>query len=266
MKKQKIIMPIILLMSVGLIFNCQSAASEEEINNGQDITKPLTRVDVRQKYQDLPGDNFTSVTTLRVDKPFVLDSGWVASTRTDLPFAYTDVPSTDNPNGDKEFGVSDSLIQLLMIAPMEGREWTWIYGFQALFPSASHNEMGTGRFQFAPLMAAKINTPSLGKGAWAAVLIKNYFDAGGDGARTEVNQLSIQPLLNLNFPKMWFVTFAPDMRVNWEEDGAWFIPFDVTVGKMVNNSTVVSLEYKVPIVDDYKQYEHEIEARIGFFF
>ena len=265
--KGKIINLIMLSIVVNLAFICTKAlAEEEEVNNGQDFTKPLTRFDIRQKYQDLPGDKFSSATTLRVDKPFVLDNHWIASTRFDLPFAYTDVPSTDNSNGDKESGVSDSLIQVLMVAPMAGREWTWAYGFQALFPTATHDEMGTGRFQFAPTWGAKVNTPALGKGAWAALLIKNYLDVGGDGDRADVNQLSIQPVLNINLPKRWFVTLAPDMRVNWEDNGSWFIPFDVTIGKMLNRTTVCSVEYKTPIHDDYEIYDHEVEARIGFFF
>ena len=57
------------------------------------------------------------------------------------------------------------------------------------------------------------------------------------------------------------------MRVNWEDDNRWFVPFDITLGKMLNKSTVVSIEYKTPIVDEkYPVYDHEVEVRVGFFF
>ncbi len=250
------------------IFACLSwvQAEDEEANNGQDFTKPLTRVDVRQKYQDLNNGRFATMTTLRVDKPFVLDNGWIVSTRFDLPFLYTDVPSGDNPTGDEEFGVSDFLNQILFIAPGTGREWTWAWGYQAIFPTASHDEMGTGRFQLMPALGAKVNTPALGKGSWAAVFLRNVFDVGGHGGRAHVNKFLFQPAVNINLPKFWFVTMAPEIQVNWEDNGSWFVPFDITVGKMINRTTVVSVEYKTPIHDEFSVYEHEIKFRIGFFF
>jgi hypothetical protein len=68
-------------------------------------------------------------------------------------------------------------------------------------------------------------------------------------------------------PQFYFLTFAPEMRVNWENHNRWFIPFDVTIGKMLNKTTVVSIEYKIPVCDqDYPIYNTEVEARIGFFF
>ena len=50
------------------------------------------------------------------------------------------------------------------------------------------------------------------------------------------------------------------------DKGKWFVPFNAMVGKMVNKSTVASLEVGVPIVNDYQVYDFKIEGRIGFFF
>jgi hypothetical protein len=38
------------------------------------------------------------------------------------------------------------------------------------------------------------------------------------------------------------------------------------VGKMINSKTVLSVEVKAPLLDDYRQYDFEVEFRIGFFF
>ena len=46
-------------------------------------------------------------------------------------------------------------------------------------------------------------------------------------------------------------------------DGDVFIPFDVLVGKMINKSTVVSVEFATPLVNDYDLYDWMIEFRIG---
>ena len=249
------------------IFPAQAEEAKKEVNTGQDFTKPLTRLDIRQKYQWLASDRHTATTTLRFDKPFVLDSKWVLATRFDLPLMATDVVSGDNPNGDDEFGMSDFLAQCIMIAPQAGGNWTWAYGVQTIWPTASQDEMGTGRFQLAPLVGVRVGLDSLSKGSFTALLLRNHIDVGGSGSRADVNYLVVQPMLTINLPQFYFLTFAPEMRVNWENDNRWFVPFDITVGKMLNKSTVVSIEYKIPVHDDnYPIYNAEVEARIGFFF
>ena len=70
-----------------LAWRTVAVAGEEEVNNGQDITRPLTRFDIRYEYQNAPGsrnDNM-NVTTLRVDKPFPLMPRWEFASRIDLP-------------------------------------------------------------------------------------------------------------------------------------------------------------------------------------
>ena len=78
-----------------------SHAADEEVNNGQDPTKPLTRLDLRYQYQNLPPDDHDNahIFTPRADKPFVLAPGWSLATRIDLPLFLTDAVSPDNPGG-----------------------------------------------------------------------------------------------------------------------------------------------------------------------
>ena len=70
------------------------------------------------------------------------------------------------------------------------------------------------------------------------------FDVGGKSNRADIHELSIKPLANVNVPDSsgpWFVTCAPDIRVNWEDNNSWHGPFNVTVGKMLGKKTVVSV-------------------------
>jgi hypothetical protein len=66
-------------------------------------------------------------------------------------------------------------------------------------------------------------------------------------------------------PQAWFVTFAPEIRLDWDT-GDWFVPFDATVSKLINPDTVAFLKVKTPIVDERDLFQFEIETRIGFFF
>ena len=53
------------------LFNPRGAAAgqdDEEVNTGQDPTKPLTRLDLRFRYQNLPAGNDDGLFTLRLDK------------------------------------------------------------------------------------------------------------------------------------------------------------------------------------------------------
>jgi hypothetical protein len=87
------------------------------VNNGQDPTKPLTRLDFRYQYQNLPPDDHDSahILTPRADKPFVLAPSWSLATRIDLPLFITDAVSPDNPSGAYLFGIGDMLLQGLLI-------------------------------------------------------------------------------------------------------------------------------------------------------
>jgi hypothetical protein len=244
-----------------------------EVNTGQDPTRPVTRVDLRIKYQDLPdldlpqfddSDIHAWTFTLRADKPFSLGNGWALSTRFDLPVIVNNIPSLDNTDGSTDFGLSDSLIQLLAITPPQGR-WTFAGGTQVIFPTATEDQFGTGKWQLAPSFAVKYDLPELTPGSFTALLLRDKFSFAGDEDRNDINQLVIQPLFNVNLPNFWFVTFAPEILYDWNT-GDWFVPFDISLGKLLNPTTVVSLEMKVPLIDDLEQYNLEIEARLGFFF
>ncbi len=242
--------------------------SKEEVNTGQDFTKPLTRLDIRQKYQDLPDAKDGYTTTFRVDKPFVLnEAGWVLSLRTDLPLTVNDVVSRDNPRSAYKFGMSDLLNQFIVIAPQGKKKWTYGVGAQFIYPTASEDQMGTGRVQIAPLVGAKLSLSMITPGTFGYFLVRNHIDSGGYSGRAHQNYLVVQPGINFALPKTSFITIAPEMKMNYENNNNWFIPFDITIGKMLNKTTVVSLEYKTSIVDkNYPNYETEVEARIGFFF
>ena len=260
---KKIFMIIVLLLLVLPVMAQEQA--EEEVNTGQDFTKPLTRFDIRYKYQQTTGDLETSLLTLRVDKPFILDGGWKLSTRFDVPFIYSDVPSLDNPNGDYEFGFGDTLTQALFISPPQGR-FAYGIGAQMIWPTATEDQMGTGKYQFAPTIGAIYYPESLPKGSFYAIVVRDFFDIGGKDDRADIHQLSIQPLLNYSLPKNAFATFGPDIRINWEQDNDLFIPFNIALGKMLKKNVVGSIEFNAPIVNEYDRYDWEIEFRLGFFF
>jgi hypothetical protein len=106
--------------------------TSEEVNDGQDPTKPIRRFDVREKYTRLshdPADLGQWTTTLRCDAPLPIGDGWSVATRVDLPIVENDVPNAeDNPRGEHEWGLGDVLLQALVITPRGDRRWNLAFG------------------------------------------------------------------------------------------------------------------------------------------
>jgi hypothetical protein len=250
------------------------AGAKEEVSNRQDFTPPLTRVDVRFQYRNSPPSDHDNgyITTLRVDKPFRLGKAWSLATRLDLPFFITDAISADNPNGNYEFGLGDVLVQGLFINRLTQR-FAWGFGTELIFPTATQDQMGIGKYQVLPTAVFVVTIPEITKGSWFALLGRYDVSFGGYDDREDKRELQFAPTLNISLPYSWFVDLYPsgDIRYNLGDQrpgdtGRWFVPFNFMVGKMLTKSIVGSVEVGFPIINEYQVYDFKIEGRIGFFF
>jgi hypothetical protein len=247
----------------------EAKAPQEEVNTGQDPTRPVTRLDLRLKYVELDhkavGGDSAQVLTLRSDLAVPLRGGWRLALRGEFPMSWDDTPSADNPGGARQFGLSDTLFQGALITPTAGN-WTAAFGTQVIFPTATRAQMGTGKFQLVPSAVVKYDLGSRIPGVWTALLVRHAVDVGEVQAnRPSVNQTIVQPYLNFDLPREWYLTFAPELRYDWRA-ATWFIPFDVEIGKMVTRHVVLSVQYDVGIVKDLPLYKQQVEFRIGYFF
>ena len=250
---------------------------EETPNNGQDITRPLTRFDVRYQYlnssqKDSDHDD-QHIATLRMDRPFFLGGGWKLATRFDVPLLLTNFRSGDNLAGHTRFGLGDVLAQALLVQEVTPR-FAWVAGLEATIPTATEETMGTGTLQLAPTAAMRWGTDELRKGSWIALAgrwNKSVINARDD--HVNVNELQFAPVINIPITETWFVDLFPstDIRYNLGEkregdSGRWFVPFNFLVGTMLDKTTVASIEVSIPIIKDYDLYDFKTEFRLGFFF
>ena len=250
-------------------------ARAEDGNNGQDITNPLTRFDIRYEYKNLPGskkDN-ENVLTLRVDKPFKLSDKWQIATRLDIPLLLTDERSRDNPRGKHQFGVADILAQALVVnTPSE--KFAWALGAQVILPTASKDEMGDGKYRIVPTAGARWTTDHIMKGSWFALAARWDKDFASNRSNSvKTNELQFAPMVNIPLPKQWFINLFPstDIRYNLGDKrkidkGRWFVPANAMIGKMVRKNMVASVEVGVPIIKEYRVYDFKTEFRFGIFF
>jgi hypothetical protein len=168
--------------------------------------------------------------------------------------------------------MGDVLLQALFIKT-ESADFAWALGAQTIFPTATEDGMGGGKYRLVPTVGARWNTPAMGTGSWIALVGRYDFDVAGKDNRNHFSELQFSPIINLPLGQGWFLNLFPstDIRYNLRDErpgdkGKWFVPFNFMLGKMVNKSTVASVEVGVPIVNDYQVYDFKIEARIGWFF
>lgn len=270
-----------------------AARSEEgeEVNTGQDVTRPLTRFDLRGEAQKLNGDATAYIATFRFDQPVPLGEkgqDGIMLVRMDLPLVYSDLPRRDNSNGNYKFGAGDLLSQIIYVPPTHVSEdlpWdAFGFGAQLIWPTASKDSMGTEQYLAQPLFAAKFNLPEkFGKGAFFLPILgytMDYANYSDGRQRDNVGELTIQPSIYLPVPKdsglpLDFVNLWANnnVRFNMEDgqtkrSGDVFIPFDVMLGKMLNKSTIFSTDFTTPLYksDGYDLYDWILQFRLGFFF
>lgn len=260
-------------------------ADEKKENDGQDPTRPLTRFDIRTLYTDgiiLPDQPDANQTVVlgRIDKPIPLESGWVFYWRTDVPLVSNDVPSADNPDRDREWGMGNWFNQFIMIAP--GKKYplgiqTFGIGGQIKLDTASQDQFGNGRHSLVPLLAWKWQFEN-----WALIPVFKYEKAFGDepaGQDKEIENFQFKPIVNVTLPNKWFLSFWDSTdwvleKNDGPNDGDWNIPLDVMIGKRSNScggisdQCVYSFQWIEPIVEegDFELYDSAAQFRVGFFF
>jgi hypothetical protein len=246
-----------------------SAASptEEDFNNGEDFTRPPARYELRSELQEKSNNVTQNSFILRRDQPFMLEDGWKLATRLEMPFVLNDKMSASNLKADTRFGPGDLLFQTALIETVTER-FAWGGGGRVVFPTASQDQFGTGKYQLLPILGARCMLPELSPGSFAEVVARYDFDLAGSSVRSHVSKFQLGPTLSVALPERWFFTLYPsqDIVVNLIGGSKWFLPADFSVGRNLSERAVVSLEVSVPIVKEFVLYEFKLQARVGFSF
>lgn len=239
---------------------------KEEPNTGENPVKPKTRFELRFKYQNLSDDRDVLALTFRGDKVFDLDNRWAVALRFDFPLLYNDVsPSGAGPAENYKFGSSDLVSQILFIPPRNGH-FDIGFGVQFMFPLGSDTQFGRGKYIIAPVFGAVYVPSSLPKGSFCGCILRNEFSYAGNENRRDVNELVIQPYFNLMLPDRWFIATAPGMRINWEQNNSFFLPVDLTVGKLVGQNKTISIRASAGVIKDYNYYDYDLEFTTAIYF
>lgn len=123
-----------------------------------------------------------------------------------------------------------------------------------LFPTATEDRLGSGKFSLGP--SAVVFAVA---GKWTlGALAQNTWSVAGDADRQDVNFFFSQYFINYNFGGGWYFSSAPIITANWEadSDNTWTVPVGGGLGRIFRigsqpiNATLQSF-YNVVEPDDF---------------
>jgi len=179
-----------------------------------------------------------NIANLQPVLPFDLSDNWTLVTRTIIP--VVSAPSgvaglPDNAgNYDRKNGIGDTTLTGFFTPKSTGDSGiTWGVGPSFYLPTATDQELGTDKW------GAGISAVALAiHGKWVyGALASNVWSFGGPGQSAgieTVNALTLQPFVNYNIDKGWFLASVPIITANWEAEqnkNRWTIPLGMGFGK-----------------------------------
>lgn len=196
----------------------------EQVNNP---TSPLTQIQLRDVLSsNVPGyDGSANLFQIVPIMPIPHNSLFGFDQLMKITFQ---VPSTPDPNGETGFGDID-LFDLYTMNESWGR---WGAGLSFVFPTASSDNLGAGKWQIGPAIALMyIGIPNLVFGA----VFQNPISFAGDQSRADINTLIIAPTITYTFADGWFAGYGDfNWSFDWENNGQTTIPLGLQAGKVVS--------------------------------
>ncbi len=121
-----------------------------------------------------------------------------------------------------------------LFSPYEGKDWLngkflWGAGFDAGFPTASEDILGTGKWTAGPSALAVYLGPKWKGGA----LLQQYWDYAGDSDRDDVNMTNLQYFLFYSIDDVTSIGASPNIIANWEQDSddVWTVPIGLGISR-----------------------------------
>ena len=190
-----------------------------------------------------PKDKTNNILNIQPVIPFSITDNVNLITRTIVPLISQ--PGNLTTDGDRTNGLGDITFSAFF-SPKDSGKLTWGVGPVFLFPSATDAALGANKWGAGPSVVL-LTMP----GNWViGSLFSNIWSFAGSGndginmfpegsswsdkADKDVNLFTWQYFLNYNLPKGWYLTSAPIITANWEEDGdnRWTVPFGGGLGKL----------------------------------
>jgi|LQYC01.1.fsa_nt_gi hypothetical protein len=168
--------------------------------------------------------------------PIALTDDWNLITRPVVTlFNSTPYPSISLTGVDIERTTSfGDIILMEMLSPSPKLVGNWLLGVGPtfIFPTASSNYTGQGKFQVGP--AAVVGY--LSKKWILGAFVQNWSSFAGNSRRPDANQMNLQPIASCFFGQGWSIGYSGNVLANWEAAkgrDVWTVPVGLGINKVV---------------------------------
>ena len=166
-----------------------------------------------------PASDSQNVLNIQPVVPFALGRDWNVISRTIIPLIQA--PELV-PGGGSTGGLGDVSLALYLSPAATSGHVIWGIGPAFTFATATNDVLGQGKFS-AGLSAVALTI----QGHWLiGTLVTDIASVAGDSYRKSVHQMLVQPFINYNFSRGWYLTSSPIITANWEARGSqqWTVP------------------------------------------
>lgn len=223
----------IVLILLACLFTFTAQGQDEEIDPAKQAQNPLANI-ISMPFQN--NTNFgigdysktSNVVNIQPILPMNLGKrGWLLLNRFIIPLPNT-VPDISSEEASSTTGLGDINYTGWVAPPSKGK-LTYGGGLVTIWPTASSDVLGTGKFSMGPSIVLVYAMPKF----LGAAVISDWKSVGGDSDRPDVHTFYFQYILTKFLPNKWYATIAPINLANWEaEEGQkWTVPLGGGFGK-----------------------------------
>jgi hypothetical protein len=144
------------------------------------------------------------------------------------------------PGSSDEFGLGNITYQTFL-SPAEPGPFIWGVGTALILPTNTDSKFGGDTWSAGPtaLILAM-------KGPWVVGFLGQHVWSFADhGSQPDVNSTLLQPILNYNIGKGWYLSSVPVITANWEADDEWTVPLGGGVGRLMRIGGKLPVDFKV---------------------
>lgn len=175
-----------------------------------------------------PNDSISNVLNIQPVYPVGLSKNWNLINRGIVPVIYQEALFPEV--GDSLSGLGD-ISYTGFISPSQPGKIIWGVGPSFLFPSATEDRWASDKWSGGAGVVV-LTMP----GSWVlGVLISNVWSFAGDDDAKSVNLMTLQPIINYNLKKGWYLTSVPVIVANWSapSDNRWTVPLGGGFGRIL---------------------------------
>jgi hypothetical protein len=208
----------------------ESAGSASALN--QQLSNPVTSLwSLGFQFSNFYLENHRWNNTLQFQPvlPISLTKNWNLINRPVIPL-YNSVPVPTASGTSQRTGFGDiTLLELL--SPANSGNWILGAGPTFIFPMASGNEFGQGKWQAGPAAVVGYMTKQFIVG----VFPQHWWSIGDGTTRRFTSQTNLQPIASLFFGDGWSVGYSGNITANWMAPAGqvWTVPIGLGIGKVV---------------------------------